>query len=76
MPFLNMKVASAGTINKATTIAEMMAKIILIAIGWNNFASTPSKLNKGKNTTKMTEAAKNTGRATSLPACFSRNSIP
>ena len=41
---------------------------MLIAIGWNNFASTPSKLNKGVNTTKIIEAAKKTGRATSLPA--------
>ena len=32
-PFLNIKVANAGTTNNATAIAETTAKIILIAIG-------------------------------------------
>ena len=49
---------------------------MLIAIGWNNFASTPSKLNNGANTTKIIEAAKKTGRATSLPAFCRRNLMP
>ncbi len=49
-------------------MALITAKIMLIAIGWNSLASTPSKLKSGINTTKIMVAAKNTGRATSLPA--------
>jgi Cu/Ag efflux pump CusA len=35
----------------ATMSDAIIANTILIAIGWNNFPSTPSKVNKGAKTT-------------------------
>ena len=40
---------------KATTSADSIDSMILIAIGWNSLASTPSKLNSGMKTTKIIE---------------------
>ncbi len=76
IPLRNMYDASAGTTTRATITADTMASMMLIAIGWNSLASTPSKLNRGMKTTRIIAVAKKIGRATSRPASCSRSAMP